>query len=33
MRRIDTLDKKLDYMYVRLGGEDLENGEEFKGLK
>ncbi|CAI2376661.1 unnamed protein product [Moneuplotes crassus] len=32
-RKIDTMDKKLEYMYVRLGGEDLENGKELKGLK
>jgi len=32
-KRIDTLDKKLEWMYFRLGGEDLENGAELKGLK
>jgi chromosome segregation ATPase len=32
-RRIDTLEKKLECMYFRLGGEDLENGVEMQGLK
>lgn len=27
------MEKKLEYMYVRLGGEDLENGVNLKGLK
>ena len=32
-RKLDTMDKKLEYMYSRLGGEDLEKGVEIKGLK
>ena len=33
-KKIDTLEKKLTYMYVRLGGEDLENGKDVgNGLK
>ena len=32
-KKIDTLEKKLDYMYMRLGGEDLEKGKEIGGLK
>lgn len=32
-KKIDTLEKKLDYMYMRLGGEDLEKGKEIDGLK
>lgn len=32
-RKIDTMEKKLEYMYVRLGGDDLEAGEDFAGLK
>ena len=33
-KKIDTLEKKLTYMYVRLGGEDLEKGKDVgNGLK
>ena len=31
--KIDTMKSKLDYMYVRLGGDDLEEGIELNGLK